>query len=115
MDNAQFIIEKEKSEIRYRYYKNLVAYPEWTYFIKDMEEQVAFHSVACAGYSQQNKPFDAARQAAIIIGIEEALARPKDVITRHENVFNKFVTKICALCGTTVHRAQRIFTGNPGK
>lgn len=106
MNNHDFDLEKQKSEIRYRHYQSLVAYPEWQFFVKDMQEQCNVHKNVSVGFSQKNNDIDAKRQAWIIEGIEEALSRPNDVIQQHESIFSKIKHNFCALCGQLAQRVR---------
>lgn len=103
---SNFEVEKQKSEIRAGYYRDLVAQPAWQHFVKDMQEQIQVHKNVSVSFSQKNQMDDAKRQAWIIEGIEEALSRPGDVVAHHESFFQKVKQQICALCGNIMHRAR---------
>lgn len=111
MDQSKFDVEKQKSEFRSNMYRNLIATPEWEFFVKDMQTQIEGHKNACVDYNNQAQTHDAERQAAIITGILEALDHPKSIIAYHESYFNKVKTAACALCG----RFSKIFAGSSSK
>lgn len=107
MNNIDWKLEQERHALKAARYRNFIQYSEWQEYVKDLKEQIEVHKNLAVAATQQNKPEDAKKQAFIVMGIEEALSRPKDVIDYHENTFKKLYRQICGSCGNFVKWANK--------
>jgi len=107
MNPTNWNVEQERHELKTARYRNLLQVYEWQEFVKDMKAEIETHKNLAISFTQQNKIEDAKKQSFIVMGIEEAISRPQDVISYHENTFQKMYRHICGSCGNFIRWANK--------
>lgn len=86
-------LEQERHALKAARYKNLVVLSEWTEFVKDIKSQIETYKNLAVSAVQENRLEDSKKYSFIVMGLEEAISRPQDVMNYHEKTYKKMINQ----------------------